>query len=133
MLNILRKHLLEGFYISSSITADWSTMAAVSSVLVCQLYSISFSSYIYPYSTSTFHVKKIVHSSLWSQLMFNLASNGLPRTSIIQKLEKVQLGLEEQQKICDSLKEKYTAAIATQRHWYSLLKAFQVCTLSFFH
>ncbi|KAL4340415.1 hypothetical protein GQ457_08G002600 [Hibiscus cannabinus] len=42
-----------------------------------------------------------------------------------QKLEKVQLGLQEEQKVCDALKEKYTAAVAEQRRCYSLLKAFQ--------
>ncbi|KAM1089312.1 hypothetical protein ACFX19_017307 [Malus domestica] len=42
-----------------------------------------------------------------------------------QKLLKVQLGLQEEQKVCDSLKEKYVAANAKQRHCYSLLKAFQ--------
>ncbi|KAM0973847.1 hypothetical protein ACFX2C_017119 [Malus domestica] len=42
-----------------------------------------------------------------------------------QKLRKVQLGLQEEQKVCDSLKEKYVAANAKQRHCYSLLKAFQ--------
>lgn len=45
---------------------------------------------------------------------------------ISQKLEKVELGLEAEQKICDALKERYTAAIAEQRSCYSLLKAFQV-------
>ncbi|KAM0968763.1 hypothetical protein ACFX13_017374 [Malus domestica] len=45
--------------------------------------------------------------------------------SILQKLRKVQLGLQEEQKVCDSLKEKYVAANAKQRHCYSLLKAFQ--------
>ncbi|XP_010249914.1 PREDICTED: coiled-coil domain-containing protein 93 isoform X4 [Nelumbo nucifera] len=42
-----------------------------------------------------------------------------------QKLERVQLGLQAEQKVCDALKEKYTAAIAEQRHCSSLLKAFQ--------
>ncbi|GMI84238.1 hypothetical protein like AT4G32560 [Hibiscus trionum] len=42
-----------------------------------------------------------------------------------QKLEKVQLGLQEEQKVYDALKEKYTAAVAEQRRCYSLLKAFQ--------
>lgn len=42
-----------------------------------------------------------------------------------QKLEKLQLGPKEQEKIRDGLKERYTAAIAEQRQWYSLLKAFQ--------
>ncbi|KAE8676032.1 Fidipidine, putative isoform 2 [Hibiscus syriacus] len=42
-----------------------------------------------------------------------------------QKLEKVQIGLQEEQKICDDLKERYTAAVAEQRRCYSLLKAFQ--------
>ncbi|KAA8521733.1 hypothetical protein F0562_012406 [Nyssa sinensis] len=42
-----------------------------------------------------------------------------------QKLEKVQLVLQAEQKVCDGLKERYAAAIAEQRHGYSLLKAFQ--------
>ncbi|KAF4375446.1 hypothetical protein F8388_024105 [Cannabis sativa] len=42
-----------------------------------------------------------------------------------QKLEKVQLGLEEQQQACDALKNKYTAEITARRQWYSLLKVFQ--------
>ncbi|KAM1330981.1 hypothetical protein ACFX13_044307 [Malus domestica] len=42
-----------------------------------------------------------------------------------QKLRKVQLGLQEEQKVCDALKEKYFAASAEQRHCYSLLKALQ--------
>uniref|UniRef100_A0A5B7AIN0 Putative coiled-coil domain-containing protein 93 n=1 Tax=Davidia involucrata TaxID=16924 RepID=A0A5B7AIN0_DAVIN len=42
-----------------------------------------------------------------------------------QKLEKVQLVLQAEQKVCDALKERYAAAIAEQRHSYSLLKAFQ--------
>ncbi|XP_021893508.1 coiled-coil domain-containing protein 93 homolog [Carica papaya] len=42
-----------------------------------------------------------------------------------QKLEKVQLGLQEEQKVCDALKERYSAAISEQRRCYSFLKAFQ--------
>ncbi|PSS28906.1 Coiled-coil domain-containing protein [Actinidia chinensis var. chinensis] len=42
-----------------------------------------------------------------------------------QKLEKVQLALQAEQKICDAVKEKYTAAFAEQRSCYSLIKAFQ--------
>ncbi|BFG18755.1 hypothetical protein CerSpe_050280 [Prunus speciosa] len=42
-----------------------------------------------------------------------------------QKLLKVQLGLKEEQKVCDALKAKHVAATAEQRHCYSLLKAFQ--------
>ncbi|KAL5559249.1 hypothetical protein UlMin_035460 [Ulmus minor] len=42
-----------------------------------------------------------------------------------QKLDKVRFGVQEQQKVCDALKERYAEAIAAQRHWYSLLKAFQ--------
>ncbi|XP_077211706.1 paramyosin-like protein isoform X2 [Tasmannia lanceolata] len=44
---------------------------------------------------------------------------------IQQKLEKVQLSLHAEQKICDAFKQKYAAAIAEQRHRSSLLKAFQ--------
>ncbi|XP_022749540.1 coiled-coil domain-containing protein 93 isoform X2 [Durio zibethinus] len=42
-----------------------------------------------------------------------------------QKLEKVQLGLQEEQKVSDALKDRYTAAVMEQRRCYSLLKAFQ--------
>ncbi|RWW18783.1 hypothetical protein GW17_00017215 [Ensete ventricosum] len=45
-----------------------------------------------------------------------------------QKLEKVQLSLLAEKKHSDSLREKHTAAIADQRHFSSLLKAFQVST-----
>ncbi|KAK6236060.1 hypothetical protein QUC31_019813 [Theobroma cacao] len=37
-----------------------------------------------------------------------------------QKLEKLQLGLQEEQKVCDSLKERYGAEVAEQRRCYSL-------------
>ncbi|XP_050209034.1 uncharacterized protein LOC126659741 [Mercurialis annua] len=42
-----------------------------------------------------------------------------------QKLQKVQVGLQEEQKACDALKKRYAAAIAEQRHYYSLKKDFQ--------
>ncbi|KAK6927456.1 hypothetical protein RJ641_006047 [Dillenia turbinata] len=42
-----------------------------------------------------------------------------------QKLDKVQLGLQAEQKVCDALKEKYALAVAEQRQCYSLLRAFQ--------
>ncbi|XP_065035093.1 uncharacterized protein LOC103973059 isoform X7 [Musa acuminata AAA Group] len=42
-----------------------------------------------------------------------------------QKLEKVQLRLLAEKKHSDFLREKYTAAIADQRHFSLLLKAFQ--------
>ncbi|XP_062098312.1 uncharacterized protein LOC133804161 [Humulus lupulus] len=42
-----------------------------------------------------------------------------------QKLEKLQLGLEEQQQVCDALKESYTAEITAERQWFFLLKIFQ--------
>ncbi|XP_027083115.1 uncharacterized protein [Coffea arabica] len=44
---------------------------------------------------------------------------------IQQKLEKVQLAFESEQKACEALKEKHRIAISEQRHCYSLLKAFQ--------
>lgn len=44
---------------------------------------------------------------------------------IQQKLEKVQLGLQGEQKVCDAFKERYAASIAEQRRCYSLLKVFQ--------
>jgi hypothetical protein len=46
----------------------------------------------------------------------------------LQKLQKVELGLQEEQKVSDALKKRYAAAIAEQRRCYSLLKAFQVST-----
>lgn len=42
-----------------------------------------------------------------------------------QKLEKVQLTLQSEQKFCDTVKDKYAAAIAEQRQSSSLLKLFQ--------
>lgn len=51
---------------------------------------------------------------------------GCNEAFLLQKLGKVQLGLQEEQKVCDALKERYTAAMAEQRRCYSLLKAFQV-------
>ncbi|GLT98377.1 hypothetical protein SLE2022_158850 [Rubroshorea leprosula] len=42
-----------------------------------------------------------------------------------QKLEKVQLGLQEEQKVYDVLKERHAAAITQKRCCYSLLEAFQ--------
>ncbi|XWS70830.1 hypothetical protein CRYUN_Cryun03dG0082400 [Craigia yunnanensis] len=42
-----------------------------------------------------------------------------------QKLEMVQLGPQEEQKVCDAFKERYNAAVVEQRHCYSLLKAFK--------
>ncbi|KAL3500430.1 hypothetical protein ACH5RR_039523 [Cinchona calisaya] len=44
---------------------------------------------------------------------------------IQQKLEKVQLVLESEQKVCEVVKEKHRKALLEQRHCYSLLKAFQ--------
>lgn len=46
----------------------------------------------------------------------------------MQKLGKVQLGLQEEQRRCDASKEKYTSAAAEQRKCYTVLRAFQVCT-----
>lgn len=45
---------------------------------------------------------------------------------IVQKLEKVQVGLRAEQKTCDVIRERHAAAIAEQRRCHSLLKAFQV-------
>lgn len=42
-----------------------------------------------------------------------------------QKQGKVQLGLQEEQKVCDALKQRYAAAFAEQRRCYTLLKSFQ--------
>ncbi|KAK1282877.1 hypothetical protein QJS10_CPB22g01007 [Acorus calamus] len=44
---------------------------------------------------------------------------------IKQKLGKVELELLTEQKVRDSLKEKYAMAISERRHFASLLKAFQ--------
>lgn len=44
---------------------------------------------------------------------------------IQQKLGKVQLGLQEEQRRCDASKEKYTSAAAEQRKCYTVLRAFQ--------
>ncbi|CAH8377908.1 unnamed protein product [Eruca vesicaria subsp. sativa] len=44
---------------------------------------------------------------------------------IQQKLGKVQLGLQEEQRRCDTSKEKYTAAAAEQRKCYTVQRAFQ--------
>ncbi|CAN8327013.1 unnamed protein product [Cochlearia groenlandica] len=44
---------------------------------------------------------------------------------IQQKLGKVQLGLQEEQKLCDSSKEKYVVAAAEQRKCYTVQRAFQ--------
>ncbi|XP_052178638.1 uncharacterized protein LOC127792224 isoform X2 [Diospyros lotus] len=46
-------------------------------------------------------------------------------TGTQQKLEKVQLTLQAEQKICDAVKERYATAIAEQRSCYSILKDFQ--------
>ncbi|XP_050883010.1 uncharacterized protein LOC127086306 isoform X3 [Lathyrus oleraceus] len=42
-----------------------------------------------------------------------------------QKLEKVQLGFQEEERICNDLKDRYAAAIGEQKRCYSLMKAFQ--------
>ncbi|KAK7410292.1 hypothetical protein VNO78_00967 [Psophocarpus tetragonolobus] len=42
-----------------------------------------------------------------------------------QKLEKVDVGLKEEERIRNDLKDRYAAAIGEQRRCYSLLKAFQ--------
>ncbi|KAI3970119.1 hypothetical protein MKW92_043949 [Papaver armeniacum] len=42
-----------------------------------------------------------------------------------QKLGKVQLGLQEEQRKCDVFKEEYTASVVEQRRCSSILKAFQ--------
>lgn len=49
--------------------------------------------------------------------------------SILQKLGKLELGLQEEQKVCEALKARHVAATAEQRRCYSLLKAFQVNAL----
>lgn len=45
----------------------------------------------------------------------------------VQKLEKVQLGLQEEERNRNDLKGKYAASIGEQKRCYSLMKAFQVC------
>uniref|UniRef100_A0A6N2L1V4 CCDC93 coiled-coil domain-containing protein n=1 Tax=Salix viminalis TaxID=40686 RepID=A0A6N2L1V4_SALVM len=42
-----------------------------------------------------------------------------------QKLQKIEAGLQQEQKVFDALKKRYAAAMAEQRRCYSLLKAFQ--------
>ncbi|XP_061346252.1 uncharacterized protein LOC133291911 isoform X2 [Gastrolobium bilobum] len=42
-----------------------------------------------------------------------------------QKLEKVQIGLQEEERIRNDLKDRYAAATGEQKRCYSLLKAFQ--------
>ncbi|KAK4420042.1 Coiled-coil domain-containing protein 93 [Sesamum alatum] len=42
-----------------------------------------------------------------------------------QKLDKMQLTLQSEQKFCDTIKDKYAAAISEQRQSSSLLKLFQ--------
>ncbi|KAK2446086.1 paramyosin protein [Trifolium repens] len=42
-----------------------------------------------------------------------------------QKLEKVQLGLQEEERNRNDLKDRYAAAIGEQKRCYSLMKAFQ--------
>ncbi|XP_004501288.3 uncharacterized protein [Cicer arietinum] len=42
-----------------------------------------------------------------------------------QKLEKVRLGLQEEEKNLNDLKDRYAAAIGEQKRCYSLLKAYQ--------
>ena len=44
----------------------------------------------------------------------------------MQKLEKVQLGLQEEERMRNDLKDRYAAAIGEQKRCYSLMKAFQV-------
>lgn len=46
----------------------------------------------------------------------------------VQKIGKVQLGLQEEQRLRDASKEKYVAAAAEQRKCYTVLRAFQVST-----
>ncbi|XP_070052405.1 uncharacterized protein [Nicotiana tomentosiformis] len=43
-----------------------------------------------------------------------------------QKLEKVQIALESEQKAREALKATHAAAVSEQRHYNSILKAFQV-------
>ncbi|KAD2015384.1 hypothetical protein E3N88_42033 [Mikania micrantha] len=45
--------------------------------------------------------------------------------SIQQKLQNVQVTLQSEQKVCDSLKKKHAAANLDKRRYYLLLKAFQ--------
>ncbi|PNY03377.1 hypothetical protein L195_g026704 [Trifolium pratense] len=42
-----------------------------------------------------------------------------------QKLEKVQLGLQQEERNRNDLKDRYAAAIGEQKRCYSLMKAFQ--------
>ncbi|KAI9106685.1 hypothetical protein K1719_022213 [Acacia pycnantha] len=42
-----------------------------------------------------------------------------------QKLEKVQIGLQEEERNLDDVKKRYAAAVGSQKRCYSLMKAFQ--------
>ncbi|XP_028779327.1 coiled-coil domain-containing protein 93-like [Neltuma alba] len=42
-----------------------------------------------------------------------------------QKLEKVQVGLQEEERNLDDVKKRYAAAVGAQKRCYSLMKAFQ--------
>ncbi|KAI5669445.1 hypothetical protein M9H77_19298 [Catharanthus roseus] len=44
---------------------------------------------------------------------------------IQQKLEKIQLSQESEEKVCEAMKAKYRKSLAEQRRCYSLLKTFQ--------
>jgi hypothetical protein len=46
----------------------------------------------------------------------------------VQKIGKIQLGLQEEQRLRDASKEKYIAAAAEQRKCYTVLRAYQVST-----
>ncbi|KAL0330802.1 UNVERIFIED_CONTAM: hypothetical protein Sangu_1625700 [Sesamum angustifolium] len=54
-----------------------------------------------------------------------LKETSLLNSISLQKLEKVQLTLQSEQKLCDTVKDKHAAAISEQRQSSSLLKLFQ--------
>ena len=56
----------------------------------------------------------------------------LTAASLKQKLEKVDVVLQAEQKACDALKQRRAAAVAEQRRCYSLLKVFQVSLVTCF-
>lgn len=44
---------------------------------------------------------------------------------IQQKLEKIQVSKESEERVCDAVKGQYRKSLSEQRHCYSLLKSFQ--------
>ncbi|PNX98376.1 hypothetical protein L195_g023864, partial [Trifolium pratense] len=62
---------------------------------------------------------KLVHS------MEGIVKGSQQVTADLEKLEKVQLGLQQEERNRNDLKDRYAAAIGEQKRCYSLMKAFQ--------